>query len=50
MTAMFSGGTLYSSVKYSDTMRFSSGTMPLIAEMMNLSLIFVFSFFRCDFR
>ena len=45
-TAMFSGGTPYSFVKYSDTITLSSGTIPLIAVIINLSLIFVFSFFR----
>lgn len=37
-------------VKYSDTITLSSGTIPLIAVMINLSFILVFSFFRCAFR
>ena len=49
-TAMFSGGTPYSFVKYSDTITLSSGTIPLIAVMINLSFILVFNFFRCAFR
>ena len=39
MTAMFSTGTPYTFWKYSDTMRFSSGTIPLMADMMNFPLI-----------
>ena len=42
---MFSGGTPYSFVKYSDTITLSSGTIPLIAVMINLSFYLGFQLF-----